>query len=84
MTGMPAPTGEGQDKRYALRRLLKVATEGAEQTDSERLFKREGAQDLNAFVPVLVLILETDRVIPLFDLSEIYSYSLISAACQKY
>ena len=53
-----------------MRRLLKVATEVAEQTDSGRLFQREGSQELKALAPVLVLILGTDRVIPLFDLSE--------------
>ena len=42
----------------------------AGRTDSGRLFKREGAQELNALAPVLVLILGMDRVIPLFDLSE--------------
>ena len=53
-----------------MRRLLKVAIEVAEWTDSGRLFQREGLQELNALVPVLVLILGTERVIPLFDLSE--------------
>ena len=53
-----------------MRRLLKVATEVAEQTDRGKLFQREGAQQLKALAPVLVLILGTDRVIPLFDLSE--------------
>ena len=57
-------------KRYVLRRLLKVATEVAERTDSGRLFQREGAHELKALAPVLVLILGMDRVIPLFDLSE--------------
>ena len=42
----------------------------AEQTDSGGLFQTEGVQDLNALALVLVLILGTDRVIPLFDLSE--------------
>ena len=51
-------------------RLLKVATEVAERTDSGSLFQREGAQELKAFAPVLVLFLGTDRMIPLFDLSE--------------
>ena len=54
-------------KRYVLKRLFKVATEVAERT---RLFQREGAHELKALVPVLVLILEIDRVIPLFHLSE--------------
>ena len=53
-----------------MRRLLKVVTEVAEWTDSGRLFQREGAQELTALAPVLVLILGTDRVIPQFDLSE--------------
>ena len=42
----------------------------AERTDSGRLFQREGAHELKALAPVLVLILGMDRVIPLFDLSE--------------
>ena len=62
--------GEAKSKRYVLRRLLKVATEVAERTDSGRLFQREGAHALKALAPVLVLILGTDRVIPLLDLSE--------------
>ena len=59
--------GEGQ---VVLRRLLQVATELAELTDSERLFQRERAQELKALAPVMVLTLGMDRVIPLFDLSE--------------
>ena len=62
--------GRPSQNRYVLRRLLKVATEVAERTDSGRLFQREGTQELKALPPVLVLILGTDRVIPLFDLSE--------------
>ena len=42
----------------------------AERADSGRLFQRDGAQELKALAPLLVLILGTDRVIPLFDLSE--------------
>ena len=61
---------EAKPKRFVLRRILKVATEVAEQTDSGRLFQREGVQELKALVPVLGLILGMDRVIPLFDLSE--------------
>ena len=53
-----------------MRRILKVATEVAERSDSGRLFQREGAQELQALAPVMVMILGTDRVIPLFDLSE--------------
>ena len=44
-------------KRYVLRRLLKVATEVAERTDSGRLLQREEAHELKALAPVLVLIL---------------------------
>ena len=47
-----------------------MATEVAERTDRGRLFQREGAHELKALAPVLVLILGMDRVIPLFDLSE--------------
>ena len=61
---------KAKSKRYVLRRHLKVATEVDEWTDSGRLFQREGAHELKALVPVLVLILGTNRVIPLFDLSE--------------
>ena len=61
---------EAKSKRYVLRRLLKVATEVAERTNSGRLFQREGEPNLNALVPVLVLILGTEGVIPLFHLSE--------------
>ena len=42
----------------------------AERTDTGRLFQREGVQELNALAPMLVLILGTDRVIPLFDLND--------------
>ena len=42
----------------------------AERTGSGRLFQREGAHELKALATVLVLILGTDRVIPMFDLSE--------------
>ena len=41
----------------------------AVRTDGGRLLQREGAQELKALVPVMVLILGTDRVIPVFDLS---------------
>ena len=41
-----------------------------ESTGRRRLFQREGAQKWNAHAPVLFLTLRTDRVIPLFDLSE--------------
>ena len=62
--------GKAKSKTYVLRRLLKVATEVAERTDSGRLFQREGAHEVKALAPVLVLILGMDRMTPLFDLSE--------------
>ena len=51
---------KAKSKRYVLRRLLKVATEVAERTDSERLFQREGAHELKALAPVMVLTLGMD------------------------
>ena len=36
----------------------------------EGCFQREGVQELNALAPVIVFILGTNRVIPLFDFSE--------------
>ena len=53
-----------------MRRLLEVANEVAERTNSGGLFQREGAHELKALAPVMVLILGMDRVIPLFDLRE--------------
>ena len=64
------PLGTAVSTGERPRCLLRVATELAERTDSGRLFQREGAQELDALAPVLVLILGMDRVIPLFDLSE--------------
>ena len=57
---------KAKSKRCVLR-LLKVATEVAEQTESGILFHREGMQEQNDLAPPLVLTLQTDRVIPLFD-----------------
>ena len=42
----------------------------AEWTDGRRLPQRDGAQESKALTPALVLALETDRLIPLLDLSE--------------
>ena len=42
----------------------------AERTDSGSLFQREGTQELKTLAPVMVLILEMDRVIPLFQVKE--------------
>ena len=42
----------------------------AEHTDSGGLFQRDGAQEWEALAPALVLTLETDKLVSLFDLSE--------------
>ena len=42
----------------------------AEWADSWRLLQRDRSQEWKALAPVLVLMLGTDRLIPLFDLSE--------------
>ena len=47
-----------------------METEVDEMTDSGKLFQRERTQELNDLFPALILTLGTDRVIPLFDLSE--------------
>ena len=39
-------------------------------TDSGKLFQRDGAQDRSVLAPALVLTLGADKVIPLLDLSE--------------
>ena len=43
--GMPVSMGERPSQRDVFRCFLKVATEMAEWTDSERLFPRVGAQE---------------------------------------
>ena len=62
--------GKAKSKRCVFRYFLKVATELAERTDSGRMFQRDGAQEWIALAPVLVLTLETDKLLSLFDLSE--------------
>ena len=62
--------GKARSKRYILRHFLKVETEVDEGTDRGKLFQREGAQELHDLFPALVLTLGTDKVMPLFDLSE--------------
>ena len=62
--------GKAKSKRCVFRSFLKVSTEMAEQTDSRRLFQRDGAQEWKALAPVLVLTLGTDRLLSLFDLGE--------------
>ena len=49
---------------------MKNTVEVTEQTYSGRLFQREGGKSGDPPAPVLVLILRTIKVIPLFDLSE--------------
>ena len=53
-----------------LEMFLEVATEMAEGTDGRGLFQRDGAPACKALAPVLILTLGTNRLIPLFDLSE--------------
>ena len=62
--------GKAKSKKCVFRYFLKVANELAERTDSGRLFQRDGAQEWKALTPVLVLILGTDKLLSLFDLSE--------------
>ena len=59
-----------------------MATEADEQTDSGKLFQRERAQELNYLFPALVLTLGTDKVIPLFDLSERDGSGAASKECR--
>ena len=59
-----------------------MATEVDERTDSGKLFQREGAQELNDLFPALVLTLGTDKVIPLFDLSERDGSGVASKECR--
>ena len=60
-SGIIVSTGERPSpKRCVWRCFLKIATEIAGQTDRRSLFQREGAQEWNAFAPVLVLTLETN------------------------
>ena len=58
---------EAKSKRSVFKASPETATDVDERANSAR---REGVQDLNALAPALVLILGTDRVIPLIDLSE--------------
>ena len=71
VSGMLESMGEkAKSKRCAFRCFLEVATEMAGWTDSGRFFQKDGAQEWNGLAPVMVLILGTDRWIPLFALSE--------------
>ena len=62
--------GGAKSKRCVFRCLLKDAVEGADQTERGSLFHRVGPQERKALAPVLVLTLGTEKLIPLFDLSE--------------
>ena len=62
--------GKAKSKRYVFRRLFKNAVEGADRTKRRSLFHRVGPQQRKALSPVLVLTLGTEKLIPLFDLSE--------------
>ena len=62
--------GKAKSKRYVFRCSLKVATEMAEWTASERLFHRDRAQEWKGLASVLVLTLGTYRLIPWLHLRE--------------
>ena len=72
-----------RSKRYVLGHFLKAKTEVDERTDSGKLFQREEAQELNDLFPALVLTLGTDRVNPLFDLSERDGSGVASMECRS-
>ena len=74
--------GKARSKRYVLRHFLQVETEVDERTDSGKLFQREGVQELNDLFPALFLTLGTDKVIPLFDLSERDGSGVASKKCR--
>ena len=74
--------GKARSKIYVLRHFLKVATEVDERTDNGKLLQREGVQELNDLFPALVLILGTDKGIPLFDLSEHDGSGVASKECR--
>ena len=74
--------GKAKSKRYVLRHFLKAETGVDERTDSGKLFQREGAQELNDLFPALVLTIGTDKVIPLFDLSERDGSGVASKECR--
>ena len=57
-------------KEMYLEMFFEGTTEMAEWTDSGRLFQRDDTQEWKALAPELVLTLGTDRLTPLFDLSE--------------
>ena len=59
-----------------------METEVDERTDSGKLFQREGAQQLNDLFLALILTLGTDKVIPLFDLSERDGSGVTSKECR--
>ena len=73
--------GKVRSNRYVLRHFLKVETEVDGRTDGGKLFQRERAQELNDLFPVLVLTLGTDKLIPLFDLSERDGSGVASKEC---
>ena len=74
--------GKVRSKRQVWRHFLKVATEVDERTDSGKLFQREGAREPDDLFPALVLTLGTDKVIPLFDLSERDGSGVASKRCR--
>ena len=74
--------GKARSKRYVFRHFLMMETEVDEWTDSGKLFQREGAQELHDIFAALVLSLGTDKVIPLFDLTERDGSGVASKECR--
>ena len=74
--------GKARSKRYVLRHILNVEAEVDERNDSGKLFQRKGAQELNVLFPALVLTLGTDKVIPIFGLSECDESGVASKECR--
>ena len=62
--------GKAKSKRYVVRRLLRVTVGGADRTKRGSLFSRVRLHERKALAPVLLLTLGTERLMPLFDLSE--------------
>ena len=72
--------GKAKSKRYVFRSLLKIAVEGAVRTKTGSLFDRVGPQEQKALEPMLVLTLKTEKLLPLFDLSELVGINGVNIA----
>ena len=70
--------GKARSNRYVLTHF----PAGGNWRGTDKLFQREGAQELNDLFPALVLTLGTDKVISLFDLSERDGSGVASKKCR--